>query len=157
MRVTKTAFCILLYFFGFLPVAKTQVPETFTSADIYLQLKKLNVLGSVLYIAAHPDDENNGFLPYLAKERMYRTGYLSLTRGDGGQNLIGNEQGVELGLIRSQELIAARRIDGAEQFFFFRLRILDSAKMQAKHCRYGTKKKFYRTSFLLSGNSNPIS
>jgi LmbE family N-acetylglucosaminyl deacetylase len=117
MRVTKTAFCILLYFFGFLPVAKTQVPETFTSADIYLQLKKLNVLGSVLYIAAHPDDENNGFLPYLAKERMYRTGYLSLTRGDGGQNLIGNEQGVELGLIRSQELIAARRIDGAEQFF----------------------------------------
>jgi LmbE family N-acetylglucosaminyl deacetylase len=117
MRVTKTAFCILLYFFGFISVCKAQVPETFTSADIYLQLKKLNVLGSVLYIAAHPDDENNGFLPYLAKERMYRTGYLSLTRGDGGQNLIGNEQGIELGLIRSQELIAARRVDGAEQFF----------------------------------------
>jgi LmbE family N-acetylglucosaminyl deacetylase len=117
MRVTKTAFCLLLYFFGFLPTGKTQVPETPTSADIYMQLKKLNVLGSVLYIAAHPDDENNSFLPYLAKERMYRTGYLSLTRGDGGQNLIGNEQGVELGLIRSQELLAARRIDGAEQFF----------------------------------------
>ncbi len=82
-----------------------------------MNLKKLNVLGSVLYIAAHPDDENNGFLPYLAKEKLYRTGYLSLTRGDGGQNLIGSEQGIELGLIRTQELIAARRVDGAEQFF----------------------------------------
>lgn len=82
-----------------------------------MQLKKLNVLGSVLYIAAHPDDENNTLLPYLAKEKLYRTGYLSLTRGDGGQNLIGSEQGVELGLIRTQELLAARRIDGAEQFF----------------------------------------
>ena len=80
-------------------------------------LKKLNVLGSVLYIAAHPDDENNGLLPYFAKEKLYRTGYLSLTRGDGGQNLIGSEQGIELGLIRTQELLAARRIDGAEQFF----------------------------------------
>lgn len=94
-----------------------QVPEAYTSADIFLKIKKLNVLGSVLYVAAHPDDENNGFLPYLAKERMYRTGYLSLTRGDGGQNLIGSEQGVELGLIRTEELLAARRIDGAEQYF----------------------------------------
>ena len=80
-------------------------------------LKKLNVLGSVLYIAAHPDDENNTLLPYLAKEKMYRTAYLSLTRGDGGQNLIGSEQGIELGLIRTQELLAARAIDGSEQFF----------------------------------------
>ena len=94
-----------------------QSPATFNSADIYLQLKELNVLGSVLYIAAHPDDENTRLLAFLAKEKMYRTGYLSLTRGDGGQNLIGNEQGVELGLIRTQELLAARRIDGAEQFF----------------------------------------
>lgn len=93
------------------------MPMTFSSADIYLQLKKLNVLGSVLYIAAHPDDENNTLLPYLAKEKLYRTGYLSLTRGDGGQNLIGSEQGVELGMIRTQELLAARKIDGAEQFF----------------------------------------
>ncbi|MDB5248056.1 MAG: family deacetylase [Segetibacter sp.] len=84
---------------------------------MYMQLKKLNVLGSVLYIAAHPDDENNTLLPYLAKEKLYRTGYLSITRGDGGQNLIGNEQGIELGLIRTQELLAARRLDGAEQFF----------------------------------------
>ncbi len=94
-----------------------QVPVTNSSTDIYMQLKKLNVLGSVLYVAAHPDDENNGFLPYLAKEKLYRTGYLSLTRGDGGQNLIGSEQGIELGLIRTQELLAARRIDGAEQYF----------------------------------------
>ncbi|MFN5226535.1 MAG: PIG-L family deacetylase [Bacteroidota bacterium] len=80
-------------------------------------MKKLKVLASVLYIAAHPDDENNTFLPYLAKEKLYRTAYLSLTRGDGGQNLIGPEQGIELGLIRTQELLAARRQDGAEQYF----------------------------------------
>src|ERR1700759_81720 len=79
--------------------------------------KKLNVLGSVLYVAAHPDDENTRLLAYLAQEKHYRTGYLSLTRGDGGQNLIGNEQGELLGLIRTQELLAARKVDGAEQFF----------------------------------------
>lgn len=100
----------------FLPVF-AQSPPSFTSAEIYAQLKKLNVLGSVLYIAAHPDDENNSFLPFLAKEKNYRTAYLSLTRGDGGQNLIGPEQGIELGLIRTEELLAARRIDGAEQYF----------------------------------------
>src|SRR6478736_4722011 len=94
-----------------------QAPPTYSSADVYLQIKKLNVLGSVLYIAAHPDDENTRLLAYFAKEKLYRTGYLALTRGDGGQNLIGDEQGVELGLIRTQELLAARRIDGAEQFF----------------------------------------
>jgi len=88
-----------------------------TSADIYAQIKKMGVVGSVLYVAAHPDDENNSFLPYLTKERMYRTAYLSLTRGDGGQNLIGKEQGVELGFIRTQELLAARAQDGAEQYF----------------------------------------
>jgi LmbE family N-acetylglucosaminyl deacetylase len=96
---------------------RAQNPYPGSSADIFLRLKKLNVLGSVLYVAAHPDDENNGFLPYLAKERLYRTAYLSLTRGDGGQNLIGPEQGIELGMIRTQELLAARRIDGAEQYF----------------------------------------
>lgn len=95
----------------------SQKPATYSSAEIYLQLKKLKVLGSVLYMAAHPDDENTRLLAWLAKERLYRTGYLSLTRGDGGQNLIGDEQGIDLGLIRTQELLAARRIDGAEQFF----------------------------------------
>lgn len=87
------------------------------SAEIMAQIKGLKTVGSVLYFAAHPDDENNSFLPYLTKERNYRTAYLSLTRGDGGQNLIGKEQGIELGMIRSQELLAARRIDGAEQYF----------------------------------------
>ncbi|ULQ53116.1 PIG-L family deacetylase [Flavihumibacter fluvii] len=94
-----------------------QVPQTYTSSDIFLGLQKLKVLGSVLYVAAHPDDENTRLLAYLSKERKLRTGYLSITRGDGGQNLIGDEQGISLGLIRTQELLAARRVDGAEQFF----------------------------------------
>jgi LmbE family N-acetylglucosaminyl deacetylase len=96
---------------------KAQTPQTLNSAEILLGLKKLKVIGSVLYIAAHPDDENTRLLAYFSKERLYRTGYLSMTRGDGGQNLIGDEQGIELGLIRTQELLAARRVDGAEQFF----------------------------------------
>src|SRR5215204_4545298 len=94
-----------------------QSPQTWTSADIYLAIKKLNVLGSVLYVAAHPDDENTRLIAYLSKDRLYRTGYLSMTRGDGGQNLIGDEQGIDLGLIRTQELLSARRMDGGEQFF----------------------------------------
>src|ERR687889_1892054 len=88
-----------------------------TSGEIYLNLQKLNTLGSVLYVAAHPDDENTRLLTYFSKDKLYRTGYLSMTRGDGGQNLIGDEQGIELGLIRTQELLSARRNDGAEQFF----------------------------------------
>lgn len=87
------------------------------SAQARLALDRLNVVGSVLMIAAHPDDENTALLAYLARGRKVRTGYLSLTRGEGGQNLIGPEQGDELGIIRTQELLAARRIDGAEQFF----------------------------------------
>ena len=98
-------------------VSSAQSPRPMSSSEIALGLRKLNVLGSVLYIAAHPDDENTRLLAYLAKEKLYRTGYLSLTRGDGGQNLIGEEQGIELGLIRTQELLAARRTDGGEQFF----------------------------------------
>ncbi|HVY76364.1 MAG TPA: PIG-L family deacetylase [Puia sp.] len=94
-----------------------QRPESPDASDILVRMKKLRVLGSVLYIAAHPDDENTRLLAWLSREKLYRTGYLSLTRGDGGQNLLGDEQGVELGLIRTQELLAARRIDGAEQFF----------------------------------------
>lgn len=88
-----------------------------TVSSIYHGIKKLGVTGTVLYIAAHPDDENTRLIAYLANDRLLRTGYLSLTRGDGGQNLIGQEQGIELGLIRTQELLAARRVDGGEQFF----------------------------------------
>jgi len=87
------------------------------AADIQLQMEKLNTLGSVLYFAAHPDDENTKLIAYLASERKVRTSYLSLTRGDGGQNLIGTEQGEELGLIRTQELLQARKIDRGEQYF----------------------------------------
>ena len=94
-----------------------QVPVSKGASEILHHLKKLNTLGSVLYIAAHPDDENTRLLSYLANEKRFRTAYLSLTRGDGGQNLIGKEQAELLGLIRTQELLAARRVDGAEQFF----------------------------------------
>lgn len=109
-----------LYFFSLLclaPCAFSQAPQSWTSAEMYQAIRKLNVLGSVLYVAAHPDDENTRLIAYLSKDRLFRTGYLSITRGDGGQNLIGEEQGIELGLIRTQELLAARRIDGGEQFF----------------------------------------
>ena len=85
--------------------------------EIKLALDRLNVTASVLMIAAHPDDENTALLAWLSRGRKVRTGYLSLTRGEGGQNLIGSEQGDALGVIRTQELLAARRIDGAEQFF----------------------------------------
>lgn len=97
--------------------SQAQMMQQLNAAEIKQGLQALNVTGSVLYIAAHPDDENTRLLGYLAKEKKVRTGYLSLTRGDGGQNLIGNEQAELLGLIRTQELLAARRTDGAEQFF----------------------------------------
>ncbi|MGJ1286002.1 PIG-L family deacetylase [Sphingobacterium spiritivorum] len=87
------------------------------SSEIKLKLEKLSSLGSVLYFAAHPDDENTRLIAWLAQEKKYRTAYLSLTRGDGGQNLIGTEIGKELGLIRTQELLKARSIDKGEQFF----------------------------------------
>ncbi len=113
MRRLFTLFFTCFSFF----VSFSQAPQSWTSSDIHLALRKLNVLGSVLYIAAHPDDENTRLITYFSKDKLYRTGYLSITRGDGGQNLIGDEQGIELGLIRTQELLAARRIDGGEQFF----------------------------------------
>lgn len=120
MILNMRRFCInlsIVLAIGICIPAKAQTPRTLSSAEIFAGIQRLKVLGSVLYVAAHPDDENTRLLACLARERHLRTGYLSLTRGDGGQNLIGDEQGIELGLIRTQELLAARRIDGAEQFF----------------------------------------
>ncbi|MBA3856009.1 MAG: LmbE family protein [Cyanobacteria bacterium PR.3.49] len=81
------------------------------------ELESFRQMGSVLYIAAHPDDENTELLAYLSRGRNYRTAYLSLTRGDGGQNVLGADLGAKLGVARTQELLAARQIDGAQQFF----------------------------------------
>ncbi|MFD2572921.1 PIG-L family deacetylase [Spirosoma soli] len=112
---------LLLLGFFVVSTALAQVPygpiKPTPSSEILANLKKLNVLGSVLYVAAHPDDENTLLLAYLAKDRLVRTAYMSLTRGDGGQNLIGPEQGENIGVIRTQELLAARRVDGPDQFF----------------------------------------
>lgn len=106
----------ILFFFT-LPILSAQQPQKPNAVEIYNQIQKLNFLGSVLYIAAHPDDENTRLISYLSNEKKARTGYLSLTRGDGGQNLIGPELRELLGVIRTQELIEARKIDGGEQFF----------------------------------------
>lgn len=105
----------LLFFIGL--NAFSQRPVKPNSVEIYNQIQKLNFLGSVLYIAAHPDDENTRLISFLSNEKKARTGYLSLTRGDGGQNLIGPELRELLGVIRTQELIEARKIDGGEQLF----------------------------------------
>ncbi|WP_417352068.1 PIG-L family deacetylase [Flavobacterium alkalisoli] len=98
-------------------VGYAQQPQKPSSVEIYHKIEKLNFLGSALYIAAHPDDENTRLISYLSNEDMAHTGYLALTRGDGGQNLIGLELRELLGVIRTQELIEARKIDGGEQFF----------------------------------------
>jgi LmbE family N-acetylglucosaminyl deacetylase len=109
------AFCVAMAISQSTRAAET--PEGMSTTDILLQLRSVRETRSVLYIGAHPDDENNRLLAYLARGQALRTAYLSLTRGDGGQNLIGSEQGSELGVIRTQELLAARRVDGAQQFF----------------------------------------
>lgn len=94
-----------------------QQPEKWGSSEIFKEIQDLNFLGSVLYVAAHPDDENTRLISYLSNHLHARTAYLSLTRGDGGQNLIGPELREYLGVIRTQELLAARKIDGGEQYF----------------------------------------
>jgi LmbE family N-acetylglucosaminyl deacetylase len=91
--------------------------ESLSPLVILQELRAFREMGSVLYIAAHPDDENTQLITYLARGRNYRTAYLSLTRGDGGQNVLGPEFGEQLGVIRTQELLAARRLDGGQQFF----------------------------------------
>lgn len=104
---------LLLFPFAF----HGQAPQPPGAVKLYNDLQKLNFLGSALYIAAHPDDENTRLISYLSNAVHARTGYLSMTRGDGGQNLIGPELRELLGVLRTQELLAARRIDGGEQFF----------------------------------------
>jgi LmbE family N-acetylglucosaminyl deacetylase len=96
---------------------KVDFPALESSQAILHDLQSFRQMGSVLYIAAHPDDENSQLLAYLARGRDYRTAYLSLTRGDGGQNVLGPEFGEKLGVARTQELLAARGVDGARQFF----------------------------------------
>lgn len=95
----------------------SQAPQKLNAVEIFEQVQKLNFLGKVLYVAAHPDDENTKLITYFSNHYHAQTAYLSLTRGDGGQNLIGTELREKLGAIRTQELLAARRIDGGEQFF----------------------------------------
>ena len=87
------------------------------AGEIQLALQKLNVLGRVLYIAAHPDDENTNLMAFWSNGSLYDTAYLSVTRGDGGQDILGPELGERLGVIRTEELLDARRIDHARQFF----------------------------------------
>jgi LmbE family N-acetylglucosaminyl deacetylase len=120
MRTSRRCFapvaCLAAALCAFNVVAQPPAPAP-DAARRRVAIEKLAVVGSALYIAAHPDDENTAMLAWLAQGRKVRTAYLSLTRGDGGQNLIGTEQGDALGVIRTEELLAARGIDGAEQFF----------------------------------------
>ncbi len=114
MRKLYTAILFIAFGTSFLFAQQPQKP---TSSEIYQKLEKLNFLGSALYIAAHPDDENTRLISYLANDVKANTAYLSLTRGDGGQNLVGPEIRELLGVIRTQELLAARRTDGGNQMF----------------------------------------
>jgi LmbE family N-acetylglucosaminyl deacetylase len=104
-------------FFTLVTLAVTVSAFARDGAQLQVALRRLANVGGTLYVAAHPDDENTALLAWSANDRGYRTAYLSVTRGDGGQNLIGDEKGPLLGVIRTQELLAARRIDGAEQMF----------------------------------------
>jgi len=117
IKLTKMKyFLLILSLFYSIGVFPQQIRPS-TSDGIYKEINMLKKLPRVLYLAAHPDDENTGLLAWLVNEQHVNTAYLSLTRGDGGQNLIGSEQGPALGLIRTYELLEARKIDGANQFF----------------------------------------
>lgn len=111
-KILSVSICLLV--FGTLMAQK---PVSATAADIHDDIKRLNVLASALFVAAHPDDENTRMISWLSNKMRARTAYLSLTRGDGGQNLIGTELAELLGVMRTQELLMARSIDGGQQFF----------------------------------------
>lgn len=120
LKVIKNALAVPLCLFLSLSVlcpVLGQAPRKVPAGQLLQDLKRLNVLGSALYLAAHPDDENTRLIAYLSNEKLYNTAYLAITRGDGGQNLIGPEIREGLGLIRTQELLQARRTDGGSQFF----------------------------------------
>ena len=109
--------CFLSLFISLNLFSKQENINFYNSSNIIQMLDKLDVFGKVLYIAAHPDDENTRLITYLANEKKYETAYLSMTRGGGGQNFIGTHLKENLGLIRTQELLKARELDGGIQFF----------------------------------------
>lgn len=135
----RLIFFLTILFGSFFSYAQNKQPG---SSEIKLKLKKLNFLGSVLYVAAHPDDENTRAITYLANDRLASTAYLSMTRGDGGQNLIGPEIGELLGLIRTQELLAARRIDGDNNSSRERSTLVFLRTIR-RPWRFGAKRKFF--------------
>ena len=109
--------CMLMFVLFIGQLIHAQTPEQWNSSRLYHELMKFNTLGSVLYVGAHPDDENTRLIAYFANEQMAKTSYLSLTRGGGGQNLIGPELKSALGIIRTHELLKARAVDGGQQLF----------------------------------------
>lgn len=113
----KKTICTVVFLFYLVNIVFAQTPEKLGVSEIHESIQKLNFLGTVLYVAAHPDDENTNLISYFSNHVKARTAYLSLTRGDGGQNLIGPEIREMLGAIRTEELLAARSVDGGEQFF----------------------------------------
>ena len=113
---TKKSLLIILFYFISNQIL-SQSNNFYSASNISSMLEKLDVFGKVLYIAAHPDDENTRLIAYLANEKKYETAYLSATRGGGGQNFLGTHLKDNLGLIRTQELLEARKIDGGQQFF----------------------------------------
>src|ERR1700722_4614410 len=111
-QIALVAVCLLSFF----PTIQ-RAAEAPTPAAILQDLRSFREMASVLYVAAHPDDENTVLIAYLARGKNYRTAYLSVTRGDGGQNVLGPDFDEKLGVARTQELLAARRLDGGRQFF----------------------------------------
>ena len=111
----KLTFALLIASFVINTLSAQQKIQS--TGDLLHGLNKLKVLGAAMYVAAHPDDENTLLITWLANEKKLRTAYTAMTRGDGGQNLIGNEKGAYAGLLRTNELLEARKIDGGEQYF----------------------------------------